>query len=139
MALAERHPGYDPLGRELYRLLVEPVAGELQHIRKVCIIPDEFLWTLPFQALTTTRGNYLIEEYSLFYAPSFSVLNEMTLRRRQQTSGDSLIAFGNPVIEREKKFTPELHPLPEAEAEVAAVTTALRTQNDESARWTSGR
>ena len=99
-ALAERSPVYVPLGRELYRLLIEPVASELQNVNTICIIPDEFLWTLPFQALTTTKGTYFIEEYALYYAPSLSVLNEMSLRRPQQSSKDSLIAFGNPIIER---------------------------------------
>ena len=126
-ALAERRPDYDVLGRELYRLLIAPVANELQNIRTVCIIPDEFLWTLPFQALTTASGNYFIEEYSLFYAPSFSVLNEMGLRRRQQSSKESVIAFGNPVIAINEKLKKDLHPLPEAKAEVAAVAAAVRT------------
>jgi CHAT domain-containing protein len=126
-ALAERHPDYNSLGRELYRMLIEPAANELQNVRTVCIIPDGFLWTLPFQALTTTRGNYLIQEDSLFYAPSLGVLNELALRRRQQGSKESLIAFGNPVIERNEKLKEELHPLPEAEAEVAAVARALGT------------
>jgi CHAT domain-containing protein/tetratricopeptide (TPR) repeat protein len=128
-ALAERHPGYEPLGRELFRWLIAPAVAELQDIRMVCIIPDGFLWTVPFQALTTTRGNYLIEEYSLYYAPSLSVLNEMVLRRRQQSSKESLIAFGNPVIGWNAKPPKEnLHPLPEAEAEVAAVAAAVRTR-----------
>lgn len=126
-ALAERQPDYDSLGRELYRLLIEPAANELQNINTICIIPDEFLWTLPFQALTNTRGNYLIQDYSLFYAPSFSVLNEMDLRRQQQNSKESLIAFGNPVIGRNGNLKQNLHPLPEAETEVAAVATAVRT------------
>ena len=102
-ALAERSPVYVPLGRELYRLLVEPVANELQNVNTICIIPDEFLWTLPFQALTTTKRTYFIQEYALYYAPSLSVLNEMKLRRPQQSSKDSLIAFGNPVIENSNK------------------------------------
>jgi CHAT domain-containing protein len=102
--LAERQPDYASLGRELYRLLIEPAANELQNINTICIIPDEFLWTLPFQALTNTRGNYLIQDYSLFYAPSFTVLNEMALRRQQQNSKESLIAFGNPVVGRNGKL-----------------------------------
>lgn len=126
-ALAERDPGYDLLGRELYRLLVAPVAIELQNIRTICVIPDEFLWTLPFQALTTPRGHYFIQEQSLFYAPSLTVLNEMALRMRQQTSKESLIAFGNPVIERDDNLKQNLHPIPEAEAEVAGVARAFRT------------
>jgi CHAT domain-containing protein/tetratricopeptide (TPR) repeat protein len=126
-AVAQRDPGYDPLGRELYRLLIAPVANELQDSRTVCIIPDEFLWTLPFQALTTRRGNYFVQEYSLYYAPSLTVLNEMTLRRRQQSSNESLIAFGNPVIENDDELNRNLHPLPEAEAEVAGVARAVRS------------
>ncbi len=127
-ALAERQPDYASLGRELYRLLIEPAANELQNINTICIIPDVFLWTLPFQALTNTRGKYLIQDYSLFYAPSLSVLNEMALRRQQQTSKKSLIAFGNPVIARNGKHKQNLHPLPETEVEVAAIAATTRTQ-----------
>ena len=127
-ALAERLPDYEALGREIYRMLIEPAAGKLHNISTVCIVPDGFLWMLPFQALTTTRGNYFIQEHSLFYAPSLTIVNEMALRRRQQSIKESLIAFGNPVIERTEKLKEDLHPLPEAEAEVAAVATAVRTR-----------
>jgi CHAT domain-containing protein/tetratricopeptide (TPR) repeat protein len=127
-ALAARQPDYDSLGRELYRLLIEPATNELQNINTIGIIPDEFLWTLPFQALTNRRGNYLIQDHSLFYAPSFTVLNEMALRRQQQNSKESLIAFGNPVIDRNGKLKQNLHPLPETETEVAAVAATARTE-----------
>ena len=127
--LAERQPGYDSLGRELYRSLIGPADTELQNVSRLCIIPDEFLWMLPFQALTTLRGNYFVQEYSLFYAPSLSVLNEMTLRGRQQSSKESLIAFGNPVIERDEKLKKDLHMLPEAAAEAATVAAVVRTRN----------
>jgi CHAT domain-containing protein len=127
-ALANRHPDHAPLGRELYQLLIEPAAPQLQNITTLCIVPDEFLWTLPFQALTNTSGNYVIQEYSLVYAPSLSVLNEMVLHRQQPSSKRSLLAFGNPIIDRDEKRKQALHPLPEAEAEVAAVATAVRTE-----------
>ena len=127
-ALAGRHPDYVPLGRELYRLLIVPAANELQNIKTLCIIPDEFLWTLPFQALTTTRGYFLIEELSLYYAPSLSVVKELTLRKRQQSSKELLVAFGNPVIAKDERLKDDLHSLPETEAEVAAVARAVRTQ-----------
>jgi CHAT domain-containing protein len=64
----------------------------------------------------------------LFYAPSFSVLNEMALRRHQQNSQKSLIAFGNPVIDRNGDLQQNLHPLPETEVEVAAIAATTRTQ-----------
>lgn len=127
-ALAEREPGYASLGRKLYRWLIEPAANELQEIRVVCVIPDEFLWSLPFQALTTTDGSYLIQKYSLFYAPSINVLNEMALRRPQQSFKESLIAFGNPVIEKNETLKENLHAIPETEGEVTAIAAAVRTQ-----------
>jgi CHAT domain-containing protein len=127
-AVAERLPDYDSVGRELYRSLIEPVANELENVGTLCIIPDEFLWTLPFQALITSRGNYLIQEHPLFYAPSLNVLKEMALRKRQQNSKESLIAFGNPVIERNEELKQDLHPIPETEIEVAAVANAIRTR-----------
>ncbi len=99
-----------------------------KNINTICIIPDEFLWTLPFQALTNTRGNYLIQDYSLFYAPSFGVLNEMALRKQQQNGKASLIAFGNPVIRTNGSLKQNLHPLPETEVEVAAIAATTRTQ-----------
>jgi CHAT domain-containing protein len=127
-AVAERYPDYEALGRDLYRLLIEPAATELQNIKTLCVIPDEFLWTLPLQALTTTQGNYLVESYSLYYAPSLTVLNEMALRRTQPSSNESLIAFGNPVIETNEELKRTLHPLPEAEAEVTAAAAAVPSQ-----------
>ena len=127
-ALAERQPAYDSLGRELYRSLIEPATTVLENIGTLCIIPDEFLWALPFQALITSRGNYFVQEHSLFYAPSLNVLKEMALRKRQQSSQESLIAFGNPVIERSEELKQDLHPIPETEAEVTAVAKATRTR-----------
>jgi CHAT domain-containing protein/tetratricopeptide (TPR) repeat protein len=126
--MAERHPNHRALSRELYQLLIEPVAKELQNVRTVCIVPDSFLWTLPFQALTTKRGNYLIEQYALYYTPSLSVLHEMNDRSRQTITEESLIAFGNPVIGRDEKLNRDLCPLPEAEAEVDAVGSAVRSR-----------
>jgi CHAT domain-containing protein/Tfp pilus assembly protein PilF len=123
--LSARHPNHRALSRELYQLLIEPVAKELQNIRAVCIVPDSFLWTLPFQALTTKRGNYLIEQYALYYAPSLSVLHEMDDRSRQTITNGSLIAFGNPVIGRNEKLNQDLCPLPEAETEVAEVAATV--------------
>lgn len=123
--LANRHPNHRALGRELYQLLIEPVAKELQSARTVCIVPDSFLWTLPFQALTTKHGNYLVEQYALYYAPSLSVLHEINDRSRQTITNGSLIAFGNPVIGRDEKLNQDLCPLPEAETEVAEVAATV--------------
>ena len=125
--LAQRHPGYIALSRELYETLIGPASKELKNIRALCIVPDGLLWTLPFQALTSTRGSYLVQEYALHYAPSLSVLVEMNSRSTKPDVAGSLVAFGNPVIGRDEKLNQDLCPLPEAEAEVAAVATTVRS------------
>jgi len=126
--LAVRHPNHRTLSRELYQLLIEPIAKELQDVRTICIVPDGLLWTLPFQALTTKRGNYLVEQYAIYYAPSLSVLHEMKERTKETISNGSLIAFGNPVIGRDEKLNQDLCPLPEAETEVAEVAANVRSK-----------
>jgi CHAT domain-containing protein/Tfp pilus assembly protein PilF len=126
--LAERHPGYSALSREMYEALIEPALKELHDIKTICIVPDGVLWSLPFQALTSGTGRYLIEDYALSYAPSLNVLHEMTSRSRHTRSTGSLIAFGNPVIGRDEKLNQDLCPLPEAETEVGAVASAVRSR-----------
>jgi CHAT domain-containing protein/uncharacterized protein HemY len=95
-----------PAGR-LYELLIKPAERQLQGVRKLCIVPDGALWELPFQALHAGARGYLLEQYAVFYAPSLSVLREMSRRRDARTSaprggkrasGASLFALGNPVL-----------------------------------------
>lgn len=119
--LANRHPDYASLARELYSALVHPAETQLRDAT-LCIIPDSFLWNLPFQALMTPHGDFLIEARALYYAPSLSVLREMKRNGRAIRHPDvSLIAFGNPVIGKDKQRNEELCPLPEAETEVNSI------------------
>src|SRR5438093_10181971 len=76
-----------------------------------------------------SNNRFLIEEAVLSYAPSLTVLREMTKRRQQQpanATSATLLALGNPAIGtveraalalRDKKLTP----LPEAEQEARAL------------------
>jgi CHAT domain-containing protein len=123
--LANRHPEYASLALELYRVLLSPAEIQLRH-STYCIVPDSFLWNLPFQALMPKDGHFLIEDHSLYYAPSLSVLREM--KRKGSTNGRadaSLIAFGNPVIGKNAQRNEELCPLPEAEAEVNSIASSF--------------
>src|SRR6185295_1400706 len=83
------------------------------------------------QALLTRPNRFLIEDAAIAYAPSLTVLREMTRRRRSQ-GGDggsaTLLALGNPMLGKEtiNRATPvprgdKLVPLPEAEQEVKAL------------------
>jgi CHAT domain-containing protein len=128
--MAERRPGFGPLSRELYDLLIKPAEPRLQGRTTLCIIPDGPLWELPFQALQQREDLYLIEDFAVFHAPSLGVLKEVKGRKRSKpaTRTPSLLAFGNPVVGAEvvndlqhQKSGDRFDPLPEAEAEVKAL------------------
>jgi CHAT domain-containing protein len=124
--IASRHPDFATIGRELYAALIEPAGQQLRGISIICIVPDGFLWNLPFQALMTGSNKYLIEEHAIYYAPSLSVLREMTKERvGKEKREPSLIAFGNPVIGKDEERNEELCPLPEAETEVISIARTL--------------
>jgi CHAT domain-containing protein/uncharacterized protein HemY len=105
--VAERDLAVKQLAARLYDLLIKPAEQQLKGVRKLCIVPDGALWELPFQALHAGARGYLLEQYAVFYAPSLSVLREMSRRRDARTSaprggkpigGTSLFALGNPVL-----------------------------------------
>ena len=120
--LADRHPDFASVARELYVTLIEPASPQLRGISTICIVPDAFLWNLPFQALINKSNQYLIEDQAIYYAPSLSVLREMTKGKvGNERRNASLIAFGNPVIGKDEQRNEEMCPLPEAEAEVTSI------------------
>ncbi len=124
--LANRHPDFASLARELYVTLIEPAGLQLRGISTICIVPDGFLWNLPFQALINKSNHYLIEDHALYYAPSLSVLRQMSKEKVPKAKREaSLLAFGNPVIGKDEQRNEELCPLPEAETEVTSVAKTL--------------
>jgi CHAT domain-containing protein len=96
--------------RTLYDTVVGPMHAALEGKTDLIIVPDGVLWELPFQALQSSGHRYLIEDVSVSYAPSITVLREM-MRLHTATRGPrTLLAFGNP---------PHGEPaLPETESEV---------------------
>jgi CHAT domain-containing protein/tetratricopeptide (TPR) repeat protein len=115
--------------RGLYDLLLKPAEQQLKGKTSLCIVPDAILWDLPFQALEPKDGHYLLEDYSISYAPSLSVLREMWIKKTEKTA-TSLLAFGNPNLQSEVAANMKatyrgetLGPLPEAEMEVSALRT----------------
>lgn len=114
--------------RKLYDLLLKPAEQQLKGKTSLCIVPDGVLWDLPFQALESRDGHYLIEDYAIFYAPSLSVLREMSVKKQAEGVSKSLLAFGNPTMPGEiatnLKTTyrgETLGPLPDAEVEVGSL------------------
>ncbi|MEK6282834.1 MAG: CHAT domain-containing tetratricopeptide repeat protein [Acidobacteriota bacterium] len=149
--LARNSPAFKGSARELHDLLLLPAQPELAGKTTVCIVPSSQLWELPFQALVSPAGKYVIEDHALFYVPSLSVLREvreknLTRRMTGNTEGGSkelslpkvstasatpvatLLAMGNPSLSTQlvSKTTAtdrsiSLGELPEAEREVKAL------------------
>ena len=81
--------------RELYRLLLEPIAG-VQSAQRVVIVPDGALHILPFDALIDRSGALVVTRSVISYAPSASV-NYLLLRSdrgKRSTLGKELLAVG---------------------------------------------
>jgi CHAT domain-containing protein len=124
--IADRDARFRQPSVELYDLLLRPAEKELYGKTKLIIIPDGALWELPFQALSS-RDRYLLEDYSVFYAPSITVLHEMKKLHREQSEPNNtrLFALGNPTLNKKIREQVNqvyrdkaLDPLPEAETEV---------------------
>src|SRR5215204_5968909 len=128
--LAGRDLGFRAPALKLYELLLKPAEAQLRGKTSLVISPDNILWDLPFQALLNGSNRFLLEESAVAYAPSLTVLREMSRRRKENGSGDApatLLALGNPLDGKESGGTApalrggKLAALPEAEQEVRAL------------------
>ncbi len=95
--LANRDLGFRASAVKLYETFLKPAQAQLRGKTNVIIAPDNSLWDMPFQALVNGSGRFLIEDASVTYAPSLTVLREMTKRRMNQSEPRTLLALGNPV------------------------------------------
>ena len=104
--------------RELYELLLRPAQQQLAGKKTLIIVPDGILWNMPFQALKPTPDHYLLQDSVVYYAPSFTALQEMrrvgqaraasTALKPPASGGESvaaknskgltLLAIGNPSL-----------------------------------------
>src|SRR5829696_5967453 len=128
---AGRDLGFRAPALKLYELLLKPAEAQLRGKTNLVIAPDNTLWDLPFQALLNGSNRFLLEEAAVAYAPSLTVLREMTRRRNNQgadAAPATLLALGNPLLGKEAVNRAaltlrggKLDPLPEAEQEVRAL------------------
>jgi CHAT domain-containing protein/tetratricopeptide (TPR) repeat protein len=73
-AIRTRDPDLAKASADLYRLLVEPWQHTLAGRSRLVIVPDGPLWSLPFQALQSSDGRFLIQRCAVSYAPSLTAL-----------------------------------------------------------------
>ena len=135
--LAEKDLRYSQSARVLYDLLLKPAAVQLQGKARLVIVPDGPLWELPFQALLRADNRFLLEDYTISLAPSFTFLREvMRLReqRKQHTQPATLLAVGNPALgnemlaSRAELMGDKLEPLPFAEQQAVQLGQLYKTK-----------
>jgi CHAT domain-containing protein len=109
--------------QDLYQLLI---PSDLARNKQLCLVPDKSLHQLAFATLVSPDGKYLLEDYTLFYAPSASVMVLATenARRREQLQDERLLTIGNPDFDREEN--PNLPDLPDAETEARTIAANYR-------------
>jgi len=108
---------------EFYTYLIKPVESYLTGVTQLCIIPDSYLYSVPFQALRNpVTSRYLIEDYAVYYDYSLTSLQEL-IAIGERTS-DGVLAFGNPnyaklgTLGNQSKF----ESLPKSEEEVITIS-----------------
>jgi CHAT domain-containing protein len=103
---------YEKSLSELYEMLIQPIEREISGKKRLVIVPHGILHYLPFQALLSRDGKYLIESFTISYLPSATVLKYA--RGKNKGNRIDLFAVGNPVT--------DLPPLPGAEIEARGVS-----------------
>jgi CHAT domain-containing protein len=111
-----------------YELLIQPIQDFLPQNPKnhIVFIPDRDLFRVPFTALKTPDGHYLIEKHTIRVSPSIQ-----TLQRLQQVSSErsvattSALVVGNPTLPKQLQ---QLGALPNALEEAKVIAQVLETK-----------
>jgi CHAT domain-containing protein len=117
--------------RALYDLLIKPLESKIGASRLIGIIPDDVIWRVPFHALRSGDGRFLVERAALFYAPSLHALRLALDRTNERATGAAprLFALANLFVgaaarSRFRALSPQsgsLDEIPEAESEVRQI------------------
>ncbi len=98
------------------------IPANLEAEKTVVLIPDKNLYFLPFAALISTDGKFLIEKNPLVYGASASVFITATenAKQRENGGGETILSVGNPAFDRAEN--PSLNDLPDAEIEARKIS-----------------
>lgn len=88
-------PTFKTESRVLFDSILKAADGEIGKTKHLIIVPDGALWELPFQALITPSGKYLVEEREVSYAPSLGVLNAPKPDTASTITRKNFVAFAN--------------------------------------------
>jgi CHAT domain-containing protein/predicted negative regulator of RcsB-dependent stress response len=84
----------------LYKTLIAPLIKYIDG-KNLIIIPDGVLACLPFEAIITDKGKYLIENFKIKYVQSATILNLLRTQYKKSGLTDWFVGFGDPVYDYE--------------------------------------
>lgn len=129
--------------QQLHQLLIEPIQDLLPASEEepVIFIPHSELFLVPFPALISAEGRYLIQDHTILTAPSIQVLQfthqigqskgASNGANNSSTPEDRALVVGNPIMPT--LWSPDsssepLPSLPGAEEEAIAIATLFNTE-----------
>ena len=80
--------------KELYSILLGPIQDDL-HKSRLIVVPDGKLHLLAFDALIDERGDYLLKNHVVTYAPSVTVLHLLKNLAPNEATNVPLLAVGD--------------------------------------------
>lgn len=105
------------LGQQLFRTLLEPELQNKSNVTLI-IIPDGYLFRLPFSTLIDSKDHFLIEDYSITYTPSINLFSR--LQQEAHSPSKSILSLANSNFKEMKNL--KLRPLPLASEEANYVS-----------------
>lgn len=94
-----KRPGTEE-AKQLYGFLLQPIGG-LAAGKRFVIVPDGILNLLPFDALRSDDGEYLLKSAVISYAPSATVLDALRRRANPQPPPRPFLGVGDVAYENQ--------------------------------------
>lgn len=120
--------------RQLYATLVEPARERVGDSRNLVIVPDGFLFEIPFEILLseeTKEGEawsnmpYLVRSHTTVYSPSVSVFVQLQRKKSRKYALD-LVAVGDPRFDTLEGDGAKLADLPYTREEVMSISAPVK-------------
>ena len=88
----------DPTLADSYKMIIAPVFDFLDGETEVMIVPDPFLFKVPFEALQDKDGSYLSETFRIRIVPSLTTLNLIHNSPAEYHSQTGALMVGDPDV-----------------------------------------